>query len=129
MTMACDVPACFKKYGHKGDHDPWPPTREQMVVHLEENIGAKLASLKREGVVIVAPNRAPLASNWVDDWWRHNRKLWGKLQQVRKGTRVKCPCCDGSGAGGECPLCGGEKFLDRDEALSHLEMEMEMACK
>lgn len=66
-------------------------------------------------------------SDWVYKWWKRNRVQWCRLQQVRKGTRVHCPCCGGHRA--PCPLCGGDRFLDRDDAIGHLEMEMEMAHK
>jgi len=69
--------------------------------------------------------------DWVHDWWSRNRRLWGRYQQVRKGTRVRCPVCAGRptihGAHA-CPVCV-DGFLDRDEAISHCEMEMEMAGK
>lgn len=75
----------------------------------------------------MARMRAAREHDWVSEWWSGNRKLWGRLQQVRKGTRVLCPCCGGHRA--PCPLCGGDRFLDRDDAIGHLEMEMEMAHK
>lgn len=59
-------------------------------------------------------------------WWRRSRAAWGRLQQVRKGTRVRCPFCAGARVG--CPMCE-RGFVDRDAALMHYETDMDFACK
>lgn len=65
----------------------------------------------------------------AEAWWRSARKAWGRLQQVRKATRVRCPFCSGHSRGGRwCPMCY-DGFWSRDEALLHHYDEMEMALK
>lgn len=62
----------------------------------------------------------------AEAWWRRSRRVWGQLQQVRKGTRVRCPFCAGARRG--CPMCE-LGFVGRDDALAHYETEMEFAHK
>jgi hypothetical protein len=61
--------------------------------------------------------------------WARIRLLWGKLQQVKKGTRVKCWVCPGVRITGGCPLCGFDKFVPRDVAIRYTEFDMEMESK
>lgn len=66
---------------------------------------------------------------WVAEWWRSNRKEWGRLQQLRKGTRVPCPYCKAKlGRRGLCQICY-DGFWSRDQAIDHCLDEMEMANK
>lgn len=60
--------------------------------------------------------------------WTLARLLWGRLQQVKKGTRVKCWLCRRQVACG-CPLCGNDGFVDRNDAIRHCEFEMELEWK
>jgi hypothetical protein len=82
-----------------------------------------LSGLERE---LDELERKPMSDAAAEVWWRASRRAWGRLQQVKKGTRVRCPCC--GGAHGGCPMCSCG-FVDRDEAIAHYETEMEFACK
>lgn len=115
------VPWLFDPGRLDREHDP-------RVRHDHENYGDLDGTLMLDDDLRVwGKAERPKPSDWIGDWWRDNRMRWGRLQQVRKGTRVRCWFC--SGGGRQCPLCDGFGFLGRDEALEHLEMEMEMAHK
>lgn len=63
------------------------------------------------------------------EMWRHARRQLGRLQQVRKGTRVRCIYCHGRmrDLNGICMCDGG--FLSRDHAIAYLENDMEVLEK
>lgn len=94
-----------------------------MAADLEAMDDEYLADLERELSTI---ERHAMAETEAHRWWRRARKAWGRLQQVRKGTRVRCPFCAGARVG--CPMCE-RGFVDRDAALMHYETDMDFACK
>jgi hypothetical protein len=95
----------------------------ELATELDAMDDEYLADLERE---LAATERHAMAATEAHKWWRRSREAWGRLQQVRKGTRVCCPFCSGARVG--CPMCE-RGFVDRDEAIDHYEMDMEFAGK
>lgn len=85
-----------------------------------------LADLERELADFerAAPGYTPMTEQQAHAWWARARRAWGRLQQVRRGTRVRCVYGCRSG----CPMCEFG-FMDRDEAIRYLECDMEISLK